>query len=87
MIHKVEDFEVEVGVLFIRRGKEDKFEKAYCPLDKESYCGPWCALFGGVRIEQYTDYNTMNLLNRKVVHLCHTTLMCEIAKEGTKGAN
>lgn len=82
MIHKVEDFEVEVGVLFIRRGKEDKFEKAYCPLDKESYCGPWCALFGGVRIEKYTDDSAMNLLNRKVVHLCHTTLM----RDGHKDA-
>ena len=76
MIHQVEDFKLSDGSLFIRRDNDGPFEPAFCPFN-ENNCGKWCALFGGIRIEQYTDDGHMNMLNRKVAHLCHTTLMCD----------
>ena len=79
MIHKVEDFKLSDGFLLIRRDTDGPFEPAFCPFTAECCrCGHWCALFGGIRIEQYTDGTHMNMLDKKVVHLCHTTLMCKI---------
>ena len=80
MIHKVEDFRLSNGSLFIRRDKDGSFVQSFCPFSK-NICGEWCPLFGSIRIEQYTDGAPMNTLDKKVVHLCHTTLVCEIHNE------
>ena len=81
MIHKVEDFKLSNGSLFIRRDKDGSFVQSFCPFSK-NICGEWCPLFGSIRIEHYPDDESYRcVLHRKVVNLCHTTLVCEIHNE------